>query len=373
MDLPKNITQIGESDRNCKVYAEDYVVSYMKQLNRVAYEKELALALYGERKEEEGIAYLFCYGAAKLHFLQRECRHLSQAQHQEIERLRRRYFPQYVFLGYRLLNGEMIEGFHVCEGETCRYITGYAQFYAKNDSMLAYMLEERGEEARPEMVDMERYEVVRKRQEERRDREETYSTMKKAESERIFHRSKMAIAAAFALICLAGVLAMGKGGAWRDLQTLASRMIAKLSEKQLPDAIQTGGDSAVIGSLVASDNLSDALQGEGNDTAAPAPSMGPTQEPGIEPTLAPAAEPTSVPTLAPTVAPTPIPTSVPTPGPATPPPQPLPMYYTVKRGDTLIGICTMTYGNDKMVAEVCAINGIKNPDAIKIGEKILLP
>jgi nucleoid-associated protein YgaU len=49
------------------------------------------------------------------------------------------------------------------------------------------------------------------------------------------------------------------------------------------------------------------------------------------------------------------------------------MYYTVKRGDTLIGICTMTYGNDKMVAEVCAINGIKNPDAIKIGEKILLP
>lgn len=27
MELPKNITQIGESDKSCKIYAEDYVVS----------------------------------------------------------------------------------------------------------------------------------------------------------------------------------------------------------------------------------------------------------------------------------------------------------------------------------------------------------
>ncbi len=135
MELPRNITQIGESDSGCKIYVEDYVVSYIKQLNHLAQNKEMAVALYGVRKEEEGVSYLFFYGAAKLDFLQRETKHLSQAQQQEIERLRKRYFAEYEFLGYRLLNGEMVEGFHVCEQEICRYITGYAHFYEKNHSM----------------------------------------------------------------------------------------------------------------------------------------------------------------------------------------------------------------------------------------------
>ena len=135
MELPKNITQIGQADNNVKIYVEDYVVSYMKQLNHMAQNKELAVALYGVRKEEEGVSYLFFYGAAKLDFLQRETRHLSQAQHQEIERLRRHYFEELEFLGYRILDGEMVEGFHVCEQGICRYITGYAQFYEKNDKL----------------------------------------------------------------------------------------------------------------------------------------------------------------------------------------------------------------------------------------------
>ena len=131
MELPKNITQIGECDRCCKIYVEDYVISYMKQLNRYAGDKDMAIALYGVRREEAGITYLFFYGACKLNFLQRECRHLSQAQLQEIEKQRRRFFPEYAFLGYRLLNGEMVEGFHIYEQGVCRYITGYAQFYEK--------------------------------------------------------------------------------------------------------------------------------------------------------------------------------------------------------------------------------------------------
>ena len=113
MDLPKNITQIGQADSNIKIYVEDYVVSYMKQLNFLAQNKDMAVVLYGVRKEEEGISYLFFYGAAKLDFLQKETRHLSQAQQQEIERLRKRYFAEHAFLGYRILDGEMVEGFHV--------------------------------------------------------------------------------------------------------------------------------------------------------------------------------------------------------------------------------------------------------------------
>lgn len=168
MELPKNITQIGESDKSCKIYVEDYVVSYIKQRNRLAENKKAAVALYGIRREENEISYLFLYGAGKLESIQREVRHLSQAQNQEIESIRRRYFDKYQFLGYRLLDGEMVEGFHVCEQGICRYISGYAQFYEKNDLMLAYMLDTREDEPKPEEVNQEKYERVRQRQEERR-------------------------------------------------------------------------------------------------------------------------------------------------------------------------------------------------------------
>ena len=85
MELPKNITQIGEANQRCKIYVEDYVISYMKQLNHLARDKDMAVALYGIQKEENDVSYFFLYGACKLNFLQRETRHLSQAQYQEIE------------------------------------------------------------------------------------------------------------------------------------------------------------------------------------------------------------------------------------------------------------------------------------------------
>ena len=115
MELPKNITQIGEADKHCRVYVEDYVVSYIKQMNGMAQNKDIAIALYGRRTTENGVAYLFAYGSAKLNFLQKPIRHLSQAQEQEIEKLRKKYFPEMTFLGYQILNGEMVEGFRICE------------------------------------------------------------------------------------------------------------------------------------------------------------------------------------------------------------------------------------------------------------------
>ena len=168
MELPKNITQIGEADRHCKIYVEDYVISYIRQMNHQAADKKETLALYGRRQEEGEIAYLFIYGACRMTTLSGQVRHLSQAQLQEAEKQKRLYFPEDMFLGYSLLNGEMVEGFYILEQGICRYVAGYACFYEKNDSMLAYMLDSRKEEAKPEQVDNEKYERVRQRQEETR-------------------------------------------------------------------------------------------------------------------------------------------------------------------------------------------------------------
>lgn len=48
-------------------------------------------------------------------------------------------------------------------------------------------------------------------------------------------------------------------------------------------------------------------------------------------------------------------------------------YYIVKSGDTLLSISQKLYSSEKMVEEICNLNGIKNYDYIYEGEKILLP
>lgn len=221
MELPKNITQIGEVNQGCRIYVEDYVISYIKQLNGHALDKSLAVGMYGVRKEEAGVTYLFFYGACKLNFLQRETRHLSQAVLQEAEKARRKYFAEYEFLGYRMLNGEMVEGFQVYEQGVCRYIAGYAQFYEKNDCMLQFMLAERQEEVKPEEFDQEKYEVVKRRQEERRQKAGAasgYRENRRAMAERPakpadtkLRQMKLTAAAVFALLCVAGLTTLNSG------------------------------------------------------------------------------------------------------------------------------------------------------------------
>ena len=318
MDLPKNITQIGESDQRCKVYVEDYVISYIKQMNRQADNRGVAVALYGIRKEENDVSYVFFYGAGKVHSIQKDVRHLSQAQNQEIEKLRKRFFAQYQFLGYRMLNGEMVEGFHICEQGTCRYINGYACFYEKNDVMLAYMLDSRKEEIPPESVDQEKYDRVRQRQEERRaqyrgnmagsgekekktvfsslrDQKESQEEDQNAETgqtfdanERSVHRQgrvvqyrrqsaspktvkstsstlkmmRVAVVGMFLLLCVFGITTLGGGHTMEDIQTAARKLITEFTEQKIPDADSQKESTGQVNTLVAEDKLTEAIRQE---------------------------------------------------------------------------------------------------------------
>ena len=397
MDLPKNITQIGESDRNCKVYAEDYVISYIKQLNLPARDKDMAVALYGTRKEENGVSYIFLYGAGKLDFLQRESRHLSQAQQQEIEKLRKKYFPEHEFMGYRLLNGEMVEGFHICEQGVCRYVAGYAQFYEKNDSMLAYMLDTRQEDAAPEEVNQEKYNMVKQRQEERRAKAEEQNSgvmqyrpeeeKRPQASESNFRKFRFSAVAAFALLCVVGLAAMNNSERVDELQAAARQMVDEMTEQKLPDAMEAMNATAQVDTIVAEDKLAEAIQKENSQVQPDVPAVENSAEADLqtvpqvsmEPTAeAPLPDATPVPTEQPVQSPVPSEPSASTEAPAaaeTPATVQTtgPVGYVIQKGDTLIGISVRQYGSEAKVSEICSLNEIANPDDIKVGQKILLP
>ena len=379
MELPKNITQIGEADKHCRVYVEDYVVSYIKQMNGMAQNKDIAIALYGRRTTENGVAYLFAYGSAKLNFLQKPIRHLSQAQEQEIEKLRKKYFPEMTFLGYQILNGEMVEGFRICEQEICRYVAGYAQFYEKNDSMLAYMLENRGEEAEPEKLDQEKYEVVKKRQEERRQRQESGHAGRVEYTGRAEHRDniipmpteglrRMKMAATGVFVMALALMRQENTG--ESLEETARQAMSSLMEQKLPDAVE---EQNQVSTLVAEDKLEAALRQENNAMAESATATAETTVPETMETGA-AVEDTTEVTEEPQPTPEPTPeVTVESETPQTQAAVAQPTAYTIKKGDTLIGISLRNYGSNTKVSEICALNGITDPDDIKIGQEILLP
>lgn len=409
MDLPKNITLIGESNPYCKVYVEDYAACYLKQLNGPASDKEIAVGLYGVRKEENGITYLFCYCACKLLFLQKETRHLSQAVLQEVEKSRKKYFEEYEFLGYKILNGELIEGFYVYEHDVCRYVGGYAQFYEKNDSMLQFMLEER-KEGEPEKIDQEKYEEVKRRQEERRRLSNT-NTSKAEGTYESASPWKATVAAALVLLCVAGVATTSGQQKIREIQQNTKKLVEGFSEnkfpelvqgiteKYLPDAVEVSGGqvqnvSEEADSKVAEEQEQSISEGEdildinqeiteqegaakpqnpeneeiavkeplngeetmsqesdaeketaNNETKLMQPDEGSRQS-DKEDEQAVEQEAASTKILS---------------------------EYTVRKGDTLLGICLQIYGTSNRMKEICELNHISNPDDIKEGEKILLP
>lgn len=387
MDLPKNIVQIGEIDKTCKVYIEDFCFSYLKQLNVQASSKHIAVALYGSSREEEGISYLFVYCACRVLFLEKDTKYLPQAALQDIEKQRKRYFAEYSFLGYHILDGEMMEGIHAFDHGTCRYVGGYARFYEKNEKMLQYMLSEKKGEAPSEEVSVEKYEAVRKRQEERKRQVEAFQRQKERRRETAVHRNPAPEKnAGMRFAGTAAVLALGVGGAFfagnsgqlQGLFQAAKQTLANISERQLPEAVPVAANAVQVDKIVAEDKLTQAIleenRSEETDSASlqdgeeamtreseelPAQSEVPREESGIIPSEAASSE-EELPVSAAVEA---------------PPSQEArkPTKYTVKRGDTLLDICQTWYGDESRLEEICSMNHITDPNDIKAGQKILLP
>ena len=434
MELPKNITQIGEVGKDCKIYVEDYVISYMKQLNRAAQDKDMAVALYGKRKEEDGIVYYFIYGAGKLDFLQREVRHLSQAQRQEIDRLRKRYFPELTFTGYRLLDGDMIEGFHICEQDICRYISGYAQFYEKNDAMLAYMLDVR-EAVQPEQVNQEKYEEVKRRQEERRAAAEhpvrggsvsegaprsarsrensarSAENMRRMPASINLQKMRLTAVGVFAMLCLLGIATFREneirnkdkqgpdnigvlatsGGVQKDTLLMED----KLEKALLQENREPADESGKQGEQKPSDNTPQVGEPSGESgESQPSESGQPplntqetgSQSQGTQQTGSQSPQDTQQPDVQPPAAQTkpdqpsdqtassqPSTETKPTSEPETSQAVSGAVAYVIQPGDTLIAISKRQYGTDIRVADICNLNRISDPDNIKEGQVIMLP
>lgn len=352
MELPKNVTQVGNPNKMTKVYIEDYVISYLKQMNAVADNKRLGVALYG-KKNTEDTSYYFIYGACKLDYLNRESKRLSSTQMQELENVRQIHFADLESVGYVILTGESIDGIYLLEREGSHYVGGYSCFYEKNDSMLSFMLENRGAKYQPETVAQEKYMEVKSRQEDRRRLYEENTSRTKSS----FPVLQTICAAMFMVLCLSAVFYTRLENGQAPLPEGVSNYLASVFEANNTPQPK---ENESVSTLVAGEELAQEIQKENMDQEAMAEaSANAVETPAPTPELTP--EPTAEPTPMPTPEPTPEPTPVPV------------VEYVICPGDTLISICKNYYGDEKLVSRVCEVNDIANPDNICIGQKIVLP
>ena len=64
--MPKNIRQVGKSNATRKIYVEDYVMSFIKQLAGEDYSRYKAAVLVGQNVKQEGCRSLFIQGAVEI-------------------------------------------------------------------------------------------------------------------------------------------------------------------------------------------------------------------------------------------------------------------------------------------------------------------
>lgn len=351
MELPKNIVQIGKPDKTHKIFVEDYVISYIKQLNRECNGKAIGLALYGKYAEENGCRYYFLYGASRVEGIEHRGPYLSQAEKEEIEDIGNRYFAEYRFLAWCGLKGEPVESFFVQAGEKGIQVEGYACFYEKNESMLNFMLmhesrvrQEREDEALPvkngKTVPMQ---TVGKTERGQKSAAGNIVQMPSAASgkNRPAKRTeymKVAVAAVFLVLCVVGITTLNDYEKMEDLQVAARQVIANLTEQKLPDAPVSDVSGQLVESIEVPPIESQPVEQQ------PVESQSMETQPADE---------------------QPVETQTATEG--------IPVAYVIAKGDTLISICKQKYGSLERFEEICQLNGITDANSIQIGQTILLP
>lgn len=368
--LPKNIKQVGSGNSNQKIYIEDYVYSYIKDLKIDENNDAIARIgiLLGETTKTEGGVYTFISGATEVFNanVQREKIVFTDETWNSIRGAISAYFPNKDILGWFLVStvikesdnyclykthlnnfegddkllfrvdpDQMSEDFYYEEKDGLKKTEGYVVYYERNDAMQAYMAQARGERH----VDEATVDTATGRFRDIMNNKSQTSDKSK---------NQLSIMYSLSTFLVIVILIIG-------INTLNS--YSKMDKLQ--DSLDNLNNVA--------ESTVDANANANNETKPTTPVE--TMPGGVKETETPTEEPTTVKeTEPPTEPPTDPPTEAPTDPPKT--------YdtYTVKAGDTLFGICQNYYGesSNALVQQIIDLNGLASSEVVE-GDVLKMP
>jgi len=173
--LPKNVRQIGNVSQGTKIYIEDYVLNYLKRVQKEnqTQEKDFAVVLVGEKHVSLKTTYYFVVGAVALNVdVRKESKAMPESVRKQLERTIETYFGKensalcqlgwgsklivadkipseyevfhrenfgsgnMIFLG---LNEDFEEVFYISENGKLKKQSGYYIYFDRNEGMQQYV------------------------------------------------------------------------------------------------------------------------------------------------------------------------------------------------------------------------------------------
>lgn len=398
MELPKTTTQIGEPDRVYRVFIEDYVISYMKQLCREKPDVGKRFSLYGHLKKEESRDFYFIYGGSMVEIHESSDKYIGYEDREEMEEKRKLYFEEYSLLGWITIADKLPEVIYLERNGKTIQVGGYHIFYEKNDSMLAYMIQNKQpSQETPEPIKEPRMETEEPKIAERKIITERKNIEEKENgiAPKTFRMIKAAMYSFLLVLCVIAVMTLNGFTKLSDVGNAFQKALKAMTEKRLPDKqeevqmvnsaeiavketeeTEESEETENIENTDNTDNIEETkvnsnelIENEANseNTVSQdeiAEASGSKQEPQRAENEEETEEETEESITSSVVVVTEN-EAVPT--------QENTGFHIIQKGENLLYISRLYYGNENQVKAICQENNIENPDKIQIGQKIILP
>ena len=361
---PKNVKQIGEVSSDKKIYIEDYAFTY---INSIAYNNpsdSQAGVLLGENQTDGDEKCVFIKGIIKAKLgteVEEKGVYFNESVWNGIYSDVEKYFPDLSVVGwfaaipevtpermmklkkihldnfagtmktfYLIDTVEKEENFYLYENGELKKQKGYVCFYERNYEMQEYMLERRERKSSEDGPDK----VMKSIRNIIREKEELHEQKKNA-------RFMYGVSTFMVIVILViGINLMNNYQKMKKFDKSISSLMVQMS----------GNDTATQEEVVPVNKLEGGVYPTEAETTS---QTAVTSVVSTENVTVTAAQPVEEQTVAATV------NEVKT--------------YTVKAGDTIMGICKKYYGDTSKCNEVIAYNNIKDENFLYIGQQIKLP
>jgi len=406
--IPKNIRQIGRISDKLRIYVEDYVKTYARQLAEGDYTERCVAVLVGEYTQNEIGKSVFIYGAVEAEGAYFDGKvTFNEEIWATIYGNIKKYFPEgeivgwyYGGTGFGTEDGDMIkqvhidnfsgrdkvlltydvlekeDNFYLFENGTIMLQPGYYIYYEKNLEMQAYMVDHKEVAVEEKEVDDHAIREIRSILDEKKKpaRSRAKSRGKDKDQKSIQRLVYTAGGLVAAVVLIVGVTVVYNNQRIKGIETSVSDLVKNItgaaSVSESANIFDRAEENSGNRSIEASTNSSSVLGGDDKvSNAIPGESEGnsPLPEEGMNEGEQTVKAETPVPTQPTEVTPVPTEEADKTTN------NSILSEYVVEKGDTLANICFRLYGDYKNVTIIKEINRLEDENKIYVGQKLLVP
>lgn len=416
-EVPKNVRQIGVVKGRTKVYIEDYITTFMKQIS-ARDDKPKALILYGDKQVDKNETLLFVNGA-----ILAECSEDMDGERtvfkedvwKEVNEKSGHFFKDSMVLGWIYLRydlsefagaavvnthkqffredqqiymeysvSERIENLYLFKKGHMEMQPGYFIYYEQNEAMQNYMITIKQDET--EEVNKEVDKATKK-----------FRGIVQEKKEELHRKQTMGVlygtsVAMLLIVTIIGVTMMNNYEKMQDMEKVLHDISAQMTEEE--KSVEAGkvevvtqdaalanvdingqmGDELALTDAIPVDHpgkVEPGKEGAGGEDAAVSENSAPNE--AAEDTILSAGIEDSIPVSEPAA-----PEAENVSEPADPVIEAqegiaVPGIYCIEKGDTLAKISTKFYGDESMIDRICQANNIADKNNIQYGVNIVLP